>query len=128
MWRRSLSCGGREFPEALRPFLFVLYEAKLLGVNDLLPSGIDAATVKAAEDFWKEVVIAVLKAKKEKDGGDDCSALERAALVAWCLTPSSVIVTRDASAESADAPASADLEESPRPASLHCTATVSNGH
>ena len=139
MWRRSLSCGGRAlmspsdavvlawsresrggrtFPEPLRPFLFVLYEANLLNVDDLLPSGIDAATVRAAEEFWKEVVIAVLKARKEKDGGDDCSALERAALVAWCLTPSSVIVTRDGPSGSEAAPAEEEPVQTPRPATM----------
>ena len=59
-WSKE-SRGGRTFTESLRPFLFVLYEASLLSVDDLLPLGIDAAsaTVRASEEFWREVVLAV---------------------------------------------------------------------
>ena len=105
-WSKE-SRGGRTFPESLRPFLFVLYEASLLSVDDLLPSGVDAATVRAAEEFWKEVVLAVLKSHKEKSG-DEVSGIERAALVAWCMTPSALVVTRDDSSASAAAPAEAE--------------------
>ena len=50
------SRGGRTAEEGLRPFLFKLYEKGQLTVDDLVPSGADAASIRSAEPFWAEVV------------------------------------------------------------------------
>ena len=68
------SRGGRTSEEGLRPFLFKLYEKGQLTVDDLVPSGADAASIRSAEPFWVEVVKTVIEAytratRKRKSGG-----------------------------------------------------------
>ena len=90
------SRGGRTAEEGLRPFLFKLYEKGQLTVDDLVPSGADAASIRSAEPFWAEVVKTVIEAY-EGDSGKEVGGLARARFLSWALTPSGLVaVTRDA--------------------------------
>ena len=62
------SRGGRTAEEGLRPFLFKLYEKGQLTVDDLVPSGADAASILSAEPFWVEVVKTVIEAYEGESG------------------------------------------------------------
>ena len=70
----------------LRPYLFKLYEKSQLTIDDLVPSGADAASIRSAEPFWAEVVKAVIDASRDGDSREEVGGLAKARFLSWCLT------------------------------------------